>query len=65
VVPLCFLRHRHKALSSQIVQAALRQRAALQAVIREYVKTYGEGLILHGEAEYSVEALERLAGWEG
>ncbi len=46
-------------------QAALRQEAALQELIREYRETYGEALIRHGEAEYAVEGLERLAGWQG
>lgn len=45
-------------------QAALRQRDELQVLLKEYVDTYGEQLIRHGEAEYGVEALERLAGWE-
>lgn len=46
-------------------QAALRQQAELRTLIAEYTETYGERLIRHGEAEYAVEALERLAGWEG
>ena len=44
-------------------QAALREQAHLREVIGEYVATYGEHLVNHGEAEYAVEALERLAGW--
>lgn len=44
-------------------QAALRQHDQLQQLIQEYVSTYGKRLIEHGEAEYAVEALERLAGW--
>jgi hypothetical protein len=44
-------------------QAGLRERAQLQVLIREYTETYGETLIRHGEAEYAVEALERLAAW--
>lgn len=44
-------------------QAALRERAALQSLVKEYVDTYGSQLIRHGDAEFSVEALERLAGW--
>lgn len=46
-------------------QAANRQHDELQALIREYVETYGKKLIEHGETEYAVEALERLAGWRG
>lgn len=46
-------------------QAAGRQHDELQALIKEYVETYGKKLIEHGEAEYAVEALERLAGWKG
>ncbi len=45
-------------------QAALREQVALRAIIREYVETYGEQHIRHGEAEYAVAGLERLAGWE-
>lgn len=44
-------------------QAAGRRHVNLRNLIREYVDTYGAGLIRHGEAQYSVEALERLAGW--
>lgn len=44
-------------------QAALRERSALQETVKEYVDTYGTSLIRHGDAEFSVEALERLAGW--
>ena len=46
-------------------QAANRQHDELQALIGEYVDTYGKKLIEHGETEYAVEALERLAGWRG
>ncbi|HTW10438.1 MAG TPA: hypothetical protein VME46_23235, partial [Acidimicrobiales bacterium] len=45
-------------------QAALREEAALKEVIGEYVETYGERLVRHGETEFAVEALERLAGWQ-
>lgn len=45
-------------------QAALRQEAALKAVIAEYVATYGDALSAHGEAEFTSEAVERLAGWK-
>jgi hypothetical protein len=45
-------------------QAAFRQHHDLQVLLKEYVDTYGERLIRHGEAEYGVEALERLAGWQ-
>ena len=30
-----------------------------------FAETYGEKLIRHGDAEYAVKALERLAGWQG
>lgn len=46
-------------------QAALRQEGALRGLIQEYVSTYGKQLIQHGEAEYAVEGLERLAEWRG
>ncbi len=46
-------------------QAAIRQDDELRQLIAQYVETYGKQLIRHGEAEYAVEALERLAGWRG
>ncbi|HVE45132.1 MAG TPA: hypothetical protein VNA57_00090 [Acidimicrobiales bacterium] len=46
-------------------QAAAREQEKLRELIREYVETYGKTLIAHGEAEYAVEGLERLAGWRG
>lgn len=45
-------------------QAALREQGELRRLITEYTETYGEQLIRHGEAEFAVAALERLAGWE-
>jgi hypothetical protein len=45
-------------------QAAIRQEAELKVLIAEYTATYDEALIRHGNAEYQVEALERLVGWE-
>ena len=44
-------------------QAALREHEELRRLIQEYMETYGKQLIAHGEAEFAVEALERLAGW--
>ncbi len=44
-------------------QAALREQDELRKLIAEYKETYGEQLIRHGEVEYAVDALERLAGW--
>jgi hypothetical protein len=44
-------------------QALKRQQAELQRLLKEYVDTYGKSLIKHGEAEFGVEALERLARW--
>lgn len=46
-------------------QAAGREQEALRRVLREYGETYGEQLVRHGEAEFAVEGLERLAGWRG
>ena len=40
------------------------QQARLQALLKEYVDTYSQELIRHGEAEFAVDALERLAGWD-
>ncbi|MEZ5246694.1 MAG: hypothetical protein R2707_16470 [Acidimicrobiales bacterium] len=40
--------------------AAVRELDALRELIQEYRQTYGQDLIRHGEAEYSVEGLERL-----
>lgn len=45
-------------------QAALSQEHALADLLGEYKTTYGKTLIRHGEAEFAVEALERLAGWK-
>jgi hypothetical protein len=44
-------------------QAALREESELRELISEYTTTYGKALIRHGEAEFQVEALERLVGW--
>jgi hypothetical protein len=52
-----------KAQSEDHRQAALRQQAELRSLIAEYAETYGEQLIRHGEAEYAIEALERLTNW--
>lgn len=46
-------------------QLAGREHDELQALIREYVTTYGKQLIAHGETEFAAEGLERLAGWRG
>ncbi len=43
-------------------QAVQRDERALRELIQEYKETYGHTLIQHGEAEFAVEALERLAG---
>jgi hypothetical protein len=45
-------------------QAALRAESGLKELIREYGETYGQQLIRHGEVEFAVESLERLAAWE-
>lgn len=44
-------------------QAALRQEELLRSVIQEYTDTYGKQLIRHGDNEFAVEGLERLATW--
>lgn len=41
--------------------AAERERSALDDLMREYVETYGVEFVRHGEAEYSVSALQRAA----
>jgi hypothetical protein len=43
-------------------EAAERCRAQLDQLIAEYVSTYGTELIRHGEAEWQVQALNRLVG---
>jgi hypothetical protein len=45
--------------------AAVRERASVDTLVAEYVGTYGERFIRHGEAEWSVEGLVRLAGYDG
>lgn len=46
-------------------QAAMRMEQQLRTHISEYVNTYGERLLKHGEAEYDVDAILRLASWSG
>lgn len=43
-------------------QAAVREERALRDLLAEYTEAYGNELVRHGEAEYSVEGLRRLAG---
>lgn len=53
----------HPAYASQAEdhrQAAQRERTAVDQLVREYVDTYGEALIPHGEAEWSAEGMQRL-----
>lgn len=45
-------------------QAAHREEADLKAIIAEYVETYGNSLIRHGETEFTAEAIVRLSRWE-
>ena len=44
-------------------QAARAHEKLLQGLIQEYVDTYGDRLIRHGENEYDAEGLQRLAQW--
>lgn len=44
-------------------QAAQCQNDTLRELLSEYVATYGQRLIQHGDTEYSVEAVERLGHW--
>jgi hypothetical protein len=44
-------------------QLALRMEHALKSLLTEFAETYGKRLIEHGDAEFSLESLERLAGW--
>lgn len=36
----------------------------LQQLMKDYVDTYGDRYIRHGESEYDAEGLQRLVGWE-
>jgi len=45
-------------------QEAERLGRTLKLFVRRYVATYGDTLIRHGDLEYSVEALARLAEWQ-
>jgi hypothetical protein len=45
-------------------QAAHREEADLKAIIAEYVETYGNSLIRHGETEFTAEAIVRLSKWQ-
>lgn len=46
-------------------QAALQKEAQLKALISEYTETFGRDLIRHGDAEFSIDAIERLGLWSG
>jgi hypothetical protein len=46
-------------------QAAERMREGLRSLLADYTQTYREKLLRHGDAEYALEALERLATWRG
>lgn len=45
-------------------QAALREEADLKALITEYVSTYKDEMIRHGETEYTAQAIVRLSRWQ-
>jgi len=45
-------------------QAGLREQKGLRKLVTEYTETFGEKLIRHGETEFAVEALARLANWQ-
>lgn len=44
-------------------QAARLEEEALQRLLREYTETHGEQVIRHGDAEFAVETVGRLATW--
>lgn len=44
-------------------QAAFIQEGSLKKLISEYRQTYGNSLLEHGDAEFSLDALDRLTGW--
>lgn len=46
-------------------QAAEREHRELKRLIEEYVATYGDRFIRHGDAEYDAEGIVRLSGWRG
>jgi hypothetical protein len=45
-------------------QVALREEADLKNIIAEYIETYGNSLIRHGETEFTPEAIVRLSKWQ-
>ena len=45
-------------------QAALREEADLKEIMTEFIKTYGDTLIRHGETEFTAEAIVRLSKWQ-
>jgi hypothetical protein len=62
----CLRLSREHGLENQVEdhrQAAIREQDELQHLLREYVDTYGQTMIRHGDAEFGVEALSRLADW--
>lgn len=44
-------------------QAALRERAAVDVLVAEYIDTYGERFLRHGEAEWAVEGVVGMRPW--
>jgi hypothetical protein len=54
----------YEAQAEEHRQSALREESQLRQLLQEYADTYGEQLVAHGDAEYSAEALVRLAAWK-
>lgn len=44
-------------------QAAVQEEEAMRLLLSEYADTYGQAFIRQGDAEYSAEAMTRLATW--
>jgi hypothetical protein len=52
-----------QAVAEDHRQAVLRMESDLKELLNEYTGTYGDRLIGHGGAEFSRDALKRIAGW--
>ncbi len=59
----------YEAAAEDHRQAAMREETELRGVIAEYVDTYGDSFVKHGDAEFDLnylqEAVGRLKAWKG
>jgi hypothetical protein len=53
----------HESQAEDHRQAAILEEEEMRLLLSEYAQTYGQALISLGDAEYSAEAMARLATW--